>query len=379
MSLPDGLLGDRYVLGDLLGRGGMADVHRAHDQVLDRPVAVKLLRDVPDNDADRDRFIAEARTLAQLNHRNLVTVLDAGTSGVRPYLVMELIEGRALADCCAGTTLDPGSVAAVGAQLAEALAYVHSCGIVHRDVKPGNVLLADDGRAMLTDFGIARLIEGASLHTAPGLTMGTAAYLAPEQVRGDTLTAAADIYSFGLVLLEALTGERAYPGAPAEAALARFSRPPDIPDALPAPWRQLLGEMTSLDPAARPNPLQVAETLRVLAAGADPASATIALATPAGAAPTRALTNSISAPPTATLPSELPRSQRDVLTRARDLLSDSARLPQVLAVAGVAVLLLVALVVAATRPDVASTPDVPAGLPPAISEDLQNLHEAVYG
>jgi eukaryotic-like serine/threonine-protein kinase len=246
------VLGDRYRLGELIGRGGMADVYAGVDQVLGRRVAVKLLRAITPDSDDRARFEAETRTLARLNHPGLVTVLDAGTEGDLPYLVMELVPGTNLAECCAGQVLDPEYVAAVGARLADALAYVHEQGVVHRDIKPGNVLLRPDGRVLLADFGIAKLVDRATQLTAVGITVGTAPYLAPEQVGKGEIGPATDVYSLGLVLLEMLTGVRAYPGPPLESALARLSTPPDIPSEVPAGWQALLRVMTATSPADRP-------------------------------------------------------------------------------------------------------------------------------
>lgn len=268
---PDGavLLGDRYLLGDVVGRGGMAQVYRAHDGVLDRTVAVKMMRAIAAGDEERARFTDEAHMLAQLSHPGLVTVLDAATSDDEPYLVMELVDGPSLAECCRGVALEPERVAAIGAQIADALGHVHAAGIVHRDLKPGNVLLGADGRAQLTDFGLARIMSAAMRHTTSGVTVGTPAYLAPEQVRGDEITPAVDVYSLGLVLIEALTGACPYQGLPVEAALARLTTPPVIPDALPRRWRVLLRTMTALDPADRPSTAEVADVLRDLASGPD--------------------------------------------------------------------------------------------------------------
>ena len=219
-------LGDRYVLDELIGRGGMADVYRATDRVLDRQVAVKVLRELTEDESDRERFVAEAKTLAKLNHVGLVTVLDAGTHAGRPFLVMELIDGPNLAECCADTAMHVTRVVAVGAQVADALAHAHAIGVVHRDVKPSNIMLGRDGRVWLTDFGIARLLGDTAKHTRTGITLGSPAYLSPEQVRGQEVTLAADVYSFGLVLIETLSGERAYPQTATEAALARLTSPP---------------------------------------------------------------------------------------------------------------------------------------------------------
>ena len=172
-------LDGRYVLGEVIGHGGMAEVYRATDTVLDRAVAVKLLREATGDPSDRARFMAEAKTLAKLNHAGLVTVLDAGTSADRPFLVMELIDGPNLAECCSGTALHISRVVAVGTQVAEGLAHAHAAGVVHRDVKPSNVMLGRDGRVWLTDFGIARLIGDTAHLTRTGMTIGSPAYLAP--------------------------------------------------------------------------------------------------------------------------------------------------------------------------------------------------------
>lgn len=257
------ILRERYRLEHRLGSGGAADVHRATDTVLDRPVAVKVLRDVGTDPSSRERFTSEARTLASLSHRNLVTVLDAGIDdGVdRPFLVMELVEGRSLSDAMRAGPLPPEEVARVGSQVAAALAFAHERGVVHRDVKPGNVLLSDAGAVKLADFGIAKILDSTTRHTRTGTAIGTAAYLSPEQVRGEPVTGAVDVYALGLVLLEALTGVRAFPGTPTESALARLQRDPDVPADLPTGWSVLLTAMTAADPTARPAADEVARTL----------------------------------------------------------------------------------------------------------------------
>jgi serine/threonine protein kinase len=249
---------DRYALGPVIGSGGMADVHRATDQLLHREVAVKVLRPTSTSETERARFAGEARTLAALNHPGLVTLLDAGVDGDHPFLVMELIEGptllRRLRD---DGPLSPADAAKIGAQLADALACAHAAGIVHRDVKPSNIMLRPDGSAVLTDFGVARLLGSAEQHTNPGDTIGSPGYLAPEQVTGAAPTPAVDVYSLGLVLLEALTGVRSYSGPPLEAALARLTTQPVVPESLDGFWRDLLLRMTRREPAERPSAREV--------------------------------------------------------------------------------------------------------------------------
>lgn len=245
----DTLLSGRYRLGERAGSGGMADVHRATDELLGREVAVKVLRA---SDADRDRFAEEACTVARLNHPGIVTVLDAGLDEDRPFIVMELVDGPTLAQALAAGPLDPDRVRAIGEDVAAALAYAHAQGIVHRDVKPGNVLLRPDGTACLADFGIACLVGRSLVHTTEGLVVGSPAYVAPEQVAMEEVGPAADVYSLGLVLLEALTGRRAFEGTGVEVAYARMRSAPTIPVSLGTPWVTTLAAMTARDPAERP-------------------------------------------------------------------------------------------------------------------------------
>ena len=258
------VVADRYVLEAVIGRGGMADVYHATDLVLEREVAVKLLRDRASDEHDHQRFRAEAQLLATLDHPNVVTVLDAGVWEDQPYLVMDLVDGRSLAAFCRGNGIPGHRVAHVGAELACVLAYVHERGIVHRDVKPSNILIGRDGVVRLADFGIARMLGDTSSHAGSDTTTGTAAYIAPEQVRGEEVTPASDVYSLGLVLLEALTGRRAYTGGPMEAALARLDAAPLVPASLPTGWPALLTSMTHMDPVARPTAEAVAPVLRGL-------------------------------------------------------------------------------------------------------------------
>jgi eukaryotic-like serine/threonine-protein kinase len=260
---PGVVLGNRYRLIQQLGRGGMAEVWRGFDARMQRPVAIKVFNDDLDDSVSVARQLAEIRALADLSHPNLVAFLDARhvgdgmeKSGDPAYLVMEFVEGPTLAQRLTLGPLSVGEVGEIARGVAAALAAAHSHGMVHRDVKPANILLAREGSGRLvpklSDFGIAHRL-GSGRITRTSMVVGTAAYLSPEQARGGTIGPATDVYALGLVLLEALTGRRTYDGPPLEAAAARLHRPPGIPATLPAPWPSLLAAMTQLDPTTRPS------------------------------------------------------------------------------------------------------------------------------
>lgn len=263
------LLDGRYRLGDVIGRGGMSVVYRATDEVLHRPVAVKLFNP---GTVDLARQEAELGVLAALEHHNLVGLLDAGVvdvvgSGPRRFLVMSLVVGQDLEERLEVAPLAPKHIAEVGYDMAEALDYIHAHGVVHRDIKPSNILLVDYGngsdraRARLTDFGIA-LAAGVERLTADGVTTGTAAYLSPEQARGGDVGPATDVYSLGLVLLQCFTRRREFPGSLVESAIARLTRDPVVPEPLPEHWKHVLRAMTAQDPTARPLGAQLVTMLR---------------------------------------------------------------------------------------------------------------------
>ncbi|OEJ62234.1 hypothetical protein BGM19_33655 [Streptomyces agglomeratus] len=260
------IVAGRYRLGAKIGTGGVADVYEGLDLRLRRPVAVKVFRPGSDPEME-ERFADEAVLLARLRHPGLVTVYDRGRHNECEYLVMQLVKGQTLRRRTVTGPLEPAYVAELGADLAHALAHVHAAGIVHRDVKPSNVLLDDAGRPHLTDFGISRMMNS-TRNTASGALIGTAAYLAPEQVLGRGAGPAADIYALGLLLLECLKGELEYHGAPLEAALARLHRPPEIPGSVPEGLARTVRAMTALEEEARPDAEQCAQALSAL--GGDP-------------------------------------------------------------------------------------------------------------
>jgi serine/threonine protein kinase len=252
------LLDGRYRLGPLVGQGGMADVRRAEDLVTGSDVAVKLLRRLPDGAPWSAR---EIRALERLDHPSLVRLRDCGVDRDVPYLVLDLVEGTSLADELAHGPLGTQRAVEIMAAVADGLAHAHARGVTHRDVKPGNILLDEAGQAHLADFGIARLADGTPT-TGAGFVIGTAAYLAPEQVRSGRVGPAADVYALGLVLLECLTGQRAYPGTFAEAAIAHVTKPPEIPSTVPTWLGAIVASATAHDAALRPSAASIAGALR---------------------------------------------------------------------------------------------------------------------
>ncbi len=207
------LIAGRYELEELVGTGGMSSVYRAHDRLLERDVALKVLHEQFTADTDYvERFRREARSVAQLSHPNIVTVIDRGEQDDRQYIVFEYIAGENLKSLVEREgPLPEDEAVRLTLQIARALGFAHEHGLVHRDVKPQNVLLNGDGRAKVTDFGIARSLDVKGGLTQTGTVMGTSDYIAPEQARGSRVDAQSDIYSLGVVLYELLTGEVPFP------------------------------------------------------------------------------------------------------------------------------------------------------------------------
>ncbi|MEU4523579.1 protein kinase [Amycolatopsis sp. NPDC024027] len=255
---PPGLLGGRYEVGRLIGSGATARVYRAYDVRLTREVAVKIY----DRDAvalDQRRRLREMTIQGSISHPGVVALLDSGDENGRTYLVMQLVEGENLAERLLGGPMPAADVTALADGLAEALAHVHARRIVHRDLKPANVFLSADG-PLIGDFGIAHALDTTHI-TGTGLIPGTAAYLAPEQVSGEPAGPPADVYALGLILLECLTGQREYPGTMVEAAMARLTRPPRIPEEAPPTLAYTLRRMTQREPADRPTAAKVLDML----------------------------------------------------------------------------------------------------------------------
>lgn len=261
------VLGDRYRLVELLGQGGMATIFRAFDNELGREVAVKVLRAEYGRDsAFVARFRQEAQSAAALSHPNVVNVFDYGMENGDPFIVMELVEGGDLAGALKEQgALGPLAAARIGQQVFDALNAAHGAGIIHRDIKPTNVLLTRAGQVKVADFGIARAFSEAQL-TMPGTTLGSVHYFSPEQARGELVTAASDVYSAGLVLFEMLTGRRTWTGDSAGAvAVARLAGDPPAPSsinpAVPPALDAIVRRSLARAPSDRPTAAEISQLL----------------------------------------------------------------------------------------------------------------------
>ncbi|MEY4396528.1 MAG: serine/threonine kinase, partial [Actinomycetota bacterium] len=250
------IFGGRYELVSRLAIGGMGEVWQAVDKVIERQVAIKILKEEYLGDqAFRERFRAEARHAALVNHEGLASVYDFGEEEGSAYLVMELVPGEALSTILERERyLSPERVLDIVAQTASALHAAHEAGLVHRDVKPGNLLITPDGRVKITDFGIARAVDQVPL-TATGQVMGTVQYLSPEQASGKAASALTDIYSLGIVAYEALAGKRPFTGESQVAiAMAHIKQPPPpLPENIPLAVRNLILACIAKKPERRPS------------------------------------------------------------------------------------------------------------------------------
>src|ERR687891_504320 len=312
------LISGRYRLIGPLGEGGMATIWRAVDEQLDREVAVKILRPQFSSDPGFSaRFKQEARAAGGLSHPNIVGVYDYGTDGAdgEPYIVMELVHGSDLAAILheRGALSVTDSVRiAIG--VADALEVAHRRGIVHRDVKPGNIMITDGGDVKVTDFGIARAVSEASM-TVTGTTLGSVHYFSPEQARGDEVTGASDVYSLGIVLFEMLTGRRPFEGdSAAGVALKRLNEDPPPPSTyrpVPSGLSAIVMRALERDPAPRfPDAGSMAEALRVWQKNPEaipPGVAAAGVAAAAGSPPPPAAPIPASGEPTVYVPPRVAR------------------------------------------------------------------------
>jgi eukaryotic-like serine/threonine-protein kinase len=249
-------LGARYTLERRIGAGGFSQVWRAHDAVLDRPVAIKLLHSEHDHHGEAvARFRNEAQLAGRLSHENIARVYDFcdAIGAEPPYLVMELIDGPSLADVLAAGPLGPPRAMDVMEQVAAGLDTAHASGLIHRDIKPGNIMLTRAGVVKITDFGLSHTFASAPV-TRTGMVVGTPAYLAPERAAGARATPASDLYALGVVGYECLAGSPPFTGSPLEVATAQVRQPfPPLPPDVPGPVAALIADLTAKDPAVRPD------------------------------------------------------------------------------------------------------------------------------
>ncbi|MGZ4315683.1 MAG: protein kinase domain-containing protein [Gaiellaceae bacterium] len=251
-------IADRYELEEVVGHGGMSTVYKAHDSLLERNVALKVLHQQYNEDEDFvERFKHEARSVAQLQHPNIVTVIDRGEEDGRQYIVFEFIDGENLKELVVRKgRLDLRDALEIANEIAHGLAFAHDHGLVHRDVKPQNVLLNGDGRAKVTDFGIARSLDVDHGVTQTGTILGTSNYIAPEQASGQPVDAHTDVYSLGIVLYEMLTGELPFPGESFVAIAMRHIQEPspnvlDVRGDIPLRVAEMIDRALEKDPEQR--------------------------------------------------------------------------------------------------------------------------------
>jgi serine/threonine-protein kinase len=302
----------RYELKELVAAGGMADVYEGHDRLLDRPVAVKRLRGSVSDPAARERFEREARLLAGFSHPNSVRVYDALEDDEGPYIVMELVDGETLRSYLRRRgRLSIAEAVAIGDQLLGALGAAHAQGIVHRDVKPANVLVTPEGNVKLADFGIATMSDATEL-TMHGQVVGTPKYLSPEQAMGEKATPASDLYAVGVLLFEMAAGRPPFDAETSAATLAAHTRAPvpslrDAQPDVPEWYADVVERALAKNPADR---FPDAASMRAALLGGEASALTEAMTQPVEAVPTRTLTMAAAPVPVgepAAVPRERPR------------------------------------------------------------------------
>jgi serine/threonine-protein kinase len=373
-------VGGRYRLGARLGHGGMGEVFVAHDLRLDREVALKLLRaDLAEQDGMRERVVAEARLAARLTHPHVVGVLDTGEHDGRPFVVMERLSGRTLRDELAAGPMPAERVRDVGLQVLRALAAAHELGIVHRDVKPGNILDAGVGTWKVADFGIAKWVHADETLTGTGELLGSPSYLAPERIEGEQAGPASDLYAVGVLLYEALSGRKPFEGdEPLALAAAiregRFEAITEIVTDVDPDIAAVIDRAMRRDPAER---FEHAESMAAALLGEEPERAsgaeTTAIVAPAPAA----------ADGSETVP--MPRMERTARLPVQPPAPRSVGFPRpsrstlLVAVAIVAVALLVILALTIFTGGGAPDPSTanPTTLPAPLEDALHGLEEAV--
>jgi eukaryotic-like serine/threonine-protein kinase len=355
MTLQGRVLGGRYALGARLGAGGMGEVYRARDRVLQRTVAVKVLSAAATQDLELvARFGREARAAATLNHPNIVTVFDSGADGDLHYLVMEYVEGQSLAGLLRQEgVLEPRRAAEVGRQVCQALAAAHAAGLVHRDITPGNVLVDPGGVVKVADFGIAKLAAATTM-TGDGMLLGTAAYLAPEQAQGRPVDGRSDLYALGCVLYALVTGAPPFVGDSPVAVAARHLTEQPVPPSernprVGAALEAVVLTALAKDPANRyQSAAAMAQDLDRIIADLGPGSGPLAGAGEAA--------------PTDRLPSSIPAEAATV-----PMASTAIRRPGWIRWALVGAMVIVALVAVALWPRGGDPPAAPPSTRPAAS------------
>src|SRR3954471_23912111 len=247
-----------YSLGERLGAGGMGEVYQAYDERLDRWVAVKLIRpEATENETARERFRREARAVARLSHPSIVQIHDIVETAESDAIVMELVEGESLARRITRGPLPVGEAVRIGREIAEGLAAAHAKGLIHRDLKPENVMITPEGRAKILDFGLAKRLEGEASLTADHRVLGTFRAMSPEQAKGLPLDARSDLFSFGLLLYEMLSGRSPFEGSSTLETLTRICTHRQTPlrevsSAIPEGLSRLVDQLLEKEPARRP-------------------------------------------------------------------------------------------------------------------------------